>query len=102
MRNHFAIATAICLFITPSLVSARESVDSRGTQGTEARVERAQGERALPTRAGVSTTKSDKARYQARDASSAEAQAFKGGDTVVIGTTALVVVLLVVVILVLL
>jgi hypothetical protein len=46
-------------------------------------------------------TAGDQARYAEREAQSGEAQEFRGGDTVVIGSSALVIVLAIVLVLVL-
>jgi hypothetical protein len=98
MRNYYSILTAVCLLSTATLAQATESSPLAGhSRSSISRVAASGDDERQP-----SNGSSDRERYRAREASSAKAKDFKGGDTVVIGASALALALAVIVILVLL
>jgi hypothetical protein len=106
MRYFFAPIVASLLYIMPSDASAKvaESDTVRSTRDATHVV--ATPTPAAPVAASSVTRKaaddqSDQAKYAAREADSTKAQNYRGGDTLVIGTTAAVAILAVILIIVL-
>lgn len=99
-----ALITGLALTLLPSIshaapspVAGSASAETRTTAALHqpaAAVKPAQQQRAQ-------STKEDKSRYAQREAASPEAQAYRGGDTIVIGASAAVAILAVILILVL-
>jgi hypothetical protein len=97
MRNYYAMLGALCL----SLVSLPALAEGPRGNGAGVQVtQQADGHSRVSQR--TKSTASDDARYKQREAESAKAQDYRGGDTIVIGTSAAVVILCVVLLVVLL
>lgn len=106
MRYSYALITGLALTLLPSISHAAPSpVASSATaevRTTAATRPSASAVKPAQAQAQTSqTTKEDKSRYAKREAASPEAQAYRGGDTIVIGASAAVAILAVILILVL-
>jgi hypothetical protein len=107
MRYLYAVIVSAGLCLVPSIGQAAPAADraslSAAPVAEHARV--TQSNRLERTSVGssalASDTAADKARYAEREAQSGKASEYRGGDTVVIGTSALVVILAIVLIIVL-
>jgi len=110
MRNLFAPIVASLLYIMPSVASAKvaQSDTLQSTRdATHVVVTDAPATTVVHSGVATSVTRktaddqSDKAKYAAREADSTKAQNYRGGDTLVIGTSAAVAILAVILIIVL-
>lgn len=104
MRQLYALilGTSLCvpslaLAATPSDIGQRTAANAVHTQVVTS--QRAESQPATPK--SQDAKQADRARYAAQEAKSGAAKDYRGGDTVVIGTTAAVAILAVILILVL-
>lgn len=106
MRYLFAPIVASLLYIMPSDASAKAAAsDTLHSTRDATHVVVTTPAPAAPVASSLTRNaandQSDKAKYAAREADSTKAQSYRGGDTLVIGSTAAVVILAVILIIVL-
>ena len=105
MRHIYPFIVGASLSLCPVIGLANTGAASAAVAETQARPITARAVVAQPPvrpSSAPNVSKTDRERYAARDEASAEAKNYRGGDTVVIGTTAVVAILAVVLLVVLL
>ena len=102
MRYSYAFIVGIGLSLVSSISLAAPGRASAPSVAEPARATQSIRADSVGSSSRAADTTGDQARYAEREAQSGEAQEYRGGDTVVIGSSALVVVLAVVLLLVLL
>jgi hypothetical protein len=103
MRNMYALLVGASLSLAPAVALASAPHATSQPSVAHAAQQTAAPASTLPgVSAGAKTNTDDFARYAAKDASSADAKNYRGGDTVVIGATAATAILAVLLLVILL
>jgi hypothetical protein len=104
MRNMYALLVGASLSLAPavSLASAPHVTSQPSLTHATQQTASAPASTLPGVSAGAKTNTDDFARYAAKDASSADAKDYRGGDTVVIGATAATAILAVLLLVILL
>jgi hypothetical protein len=102
MRHIYPLIVAASLSLCPAIVLASTPVTTGAAADAPVRLATSTPATAKHAPTGAKATDDDRNRYAARDEASPRAKDYRGGDTVVIGTTALVAILAVVLLVVLL
>jgi hypothetical protein len=102
MRHIYPLIVGASLSLCPAIGLASTPVTSGAAADAPVLLATATPATAKPAPSGAKASADDRSRYAARDEASPRAKNYRGGDTIVIGTTAVVAILAVVLLVVLL